>query len=760
MECVVFSTHRQIRDYIAAHDNTILPKLYTMEEFLRRVIVVPGRVFVDEASRVLYLYRAIEKLDISKLGFERNFLSFVRNSEFVFRFFEELHAEQVTIERLKEVDLYADYEDHLTILEAIFERYKNLLEDENLVDRITVEEYRINENFLKGFERIDMHVDGYLSRFETDLLDRIGDPLYIHFVTTPFNEKLVERLGISQPLTMDRHYTLRWKRRECVDEEVLPKVRPETVEVAAFDERIDQVAFVLKQVDAFVESGADPDNIAVVLPDEEFAEYLKLFDPLQNFNYAMGTPFVQSRYYRQLSDLYDALSDRSESAKEKIEGSGIHEAFSAVNDFASFVVFLENLPTGPKELKTIDEAMYGFRQFAPLLSHASPLQMLHTWLQRLEPLSIDDVGGGKITVMGLLESRGKHFDGVVIVDFNEEVVPKVGEKDLFLNSLVRRHAGMPTRRDKENLQKNYYYRLLQNSDRIAISYLKNEEMMPSRFLMELRLPEAELAGDLYRSIISPDHPRLHRYSETVDGENPFVAYPDLSPTKLKDWLVCPLRFYYRYVEKIGKERDEQKAIGTLIHDALEAAAKNKTTFVSSKDYFGFLIDHLYRNTQDTMQRFELALTWEERLQRFCDDDFTRLVGSEQPVLEAWCEVEHNGYRLVSRIDRVDLTASTVRLIDYKTSKYIKTTLDDENDFQLLFYYLWAVSRYPNHRIETLYFNLYDVRVEVVDIEENLGRFDAILRDLNRESSVLFPKTDDPKMCRYCDFNVACGRNSL
>ncbi|WP_300363304.1 PD-(D/E)XK nuclease family protein [Hydrogenimonas sp.] len=758
MNAVVFSTHRQIRDYVAAHDDTLLPKLYTMDEFLRRVVVVPGRVFVDEASRVLHLYRAIETVDISTLGFGKNFLSFVRNSDFVFRFFEELHAERVPMAKLREVDLYADYEDHLRVLESIYGRYRDLLESEGLVDRVTVEEYRLCDNFLKGLERIDIHVEGYLSRFELEVLGRIETPLWLHFVRTPFNEKLAERLGVVEKTAVNRGYALQWQTKELVEKEALPPLRREAMTVAAFEERIDQVAFVLKKVDDFIAAGADPDRVAVVLPDEGFAEYLRLFDPLRNFNYAMGTPFTQSRYYRRLADLYDALTERSESAKEKMETDEIAEAFSKVEGFDAFVAFLEALPTQPRELEAIDAAMFEFRRFAPLLEGATPLQLLHTWLQRLEPLSLDDVGGGRITVMGVLESRGKRFDGVVIVDFNEDVVPKVGEKDLFLNSAIRKHAGMPTRRDKENLQKNYYYRLLQNSERAALCYVKNDEALPSRFLMELGLAEGAVEDRRYRPVIAPESAPPRRFDAPIAGPNPFRENPELTPTKLKDWLECPRRFHYRYVLGIKAERESEQVIGSLIHDALEAAALSKRELLSAEGYFEFLVDHLYRETADIVQRFEISLTWEERLERFCRADYDELLSFKQIALEEWLEVEYGGFRLASRVDRIDLGEDLVRLIDYKTTKHLDKTIADENDYQLLFYWLWAKENFPDHRIEAIYYDLFNVKMEKIAVHERVADFEALLRSLREDETVDYRMTEEEKRCRYCDYSTACGRD--
>jgi len=243
MKCLVFSTHRQIRDFIAEHDNSLLPKLYTIDEFLKRSVVVPGKVFIDDASRVLYLYRAIETVDISKLGFEKNFLSFVQNSAFIFRFFEELFAEQVTIDAIRSADTYADFEDHLLLLEEIYNRYKSLLEHEGLVDRITIDTFRLGESFLEQFEQIDLFVEGYLSRFEIGVLEQIKTPLHIHFVSTPFNKKLIDRLGIEEPLPIDYSFELDWQSHKVVNRTPLPRLKRDHIEVTAFEERMNQVAF-------------------------------------------------------------------------------------------------------------------------------------------------------------------------------------------------------------------------------------------------------------------------------------------------------------------------------------------------------------------------------------------------------------------------------------------------------------------------------------------------------------------------------------
>ena len=760
MRAIVFSTHRQIRDFIAEQDDAILPKLYTIDEFIRRCVVVEGRVMVDDATRVIHLYKAVQSIDIDKLGFEKNFLSFLQNSTFIFRFFEELFAEKVTIEDIRLADIYADFEDHLALLERIYENYKKVLDSEGLFDRITIENYRLCENFLRQFERIDFYVEGYLSRFEVGVLGKIGTPLFLHLTATPFNRKLLERLPTKEPLESGFSYTIDWHSGEAVSREKCAALEPEKIHVAAFEERIDQVGFVLKMVDEFIEKGADPDRVAVIVPDEGFCEYLKLFDKMKNFNFAMGTPFVQTRYYRTLSDLYEALTDGKASAKAKMANSATMESFAKVNDFEGFLEFLKSLPLGPREEEAIDEELFMFRRFAPLLEKETPLHLLKSWLRRIERVQIDDIGGGRVTVMGVLESRGKRFDGAVIVDFNEDTVPKVSEKDLFLNSSVRKHAKMPTREEKENLQKNYYYRLLQNSDRVAIGYVKNEENQPSRFLLELGLSEASaLEDDRYRPIIAPVRETPRRYDAPIVGKNPFLAKPKLTPSRLKDYFVCKRRFYYKYILSIRqKDKKEEPNIGTLVHDALESAAKNKDSFGDWKGYHSFVMNHIYKNAASPLQRFEISIEFEPRLENFCKIDFDSLKGYQQARLEEWCPVEFGGFLLNFRIDRVDVGETIVRLIDYKTTRSIESTIKDENDYQLLFYRLWAEKVWPDRKIVTLFWDIYKGEEIAIETEEAKEELAKRLENLKVEPEISYDMTEDIKACRYCDYRVVCGRD--
>ena len=84
---------------------------------------------------------------------------------------------------------------------------------------------------------------------------------------------------------------------------------------------------------------------------------------------------------------------------------------------------------------------------------------------------------------------------VIIIDFNHAFVPHRSDKDLFINSVVRGRAGLPTTPEREALQKQFYYQLISRAKRVEISYVSNETTLPSRFLKEMGIETVQTYAD-------------------------------------------------------------------------------------------------------------------------------------------------------------------------------------------------------------------------------------------------------------------------
>ena len=129
-ECIVYPTSRCIREAVAESTESFLPHYMSMGEFLSRAYVAVGKTIPDEDLRLLAMHEASDFSAFAALNIERNFFSFIQNSEYLFRFFEELSSEQVSVETLQAVDVYGEYEEHIAILMRLRERYGEICDRE------------------------------------------------------------------------------------------------------------------------------------------------------------------------------------------------------------------------------------------------------------------------------------------------------------------------------------------------------------------------------------------------------------------------------------------------------------------------------------------------------------------------------------------------------------------------------------------------------------------------------------------------------
>ena len=127
---LVFPTSRAIRDYITSFkdENTLLPFLLTIDEFFKKSILFDNMKYCEEEQRVLFLNEAIKDINIERLGISNNFTKFLKQSDYIYRFFLELASEKIEISDIQNVDTYDFYFEHLQILQTIKTNYLNILE--------------------------------------------------------------------------------------------------------------------------------------------------------------------------------------------------------------------------------------------------------------------------------------------------------------------------------------------------------------------------------------------------------------------------------------------------------------------------------------------------------------------------------------------------------------------------------------------------------------------------------------------------------
>lgn len=325
----VFATSRAVRSFYDTFidANTLLPKAITIAELEQKAVLVPNHSLVDEDMRVLLMQEASRFTKFELLYIEREFFTFLKNSSYLFRFFEELSHEKVALDALLSADTYAHYAEHLEVLQTLLKHYKALLSKKALYDRITLPEcYELNVSYIRSLGAVRIHLEGFLSRFEVELLSQIATliPLHVNVTISAYNQKmalLFSDLGIE--LVQNNTYEINLSTKEILH--VKPhSASQQEIQVYGFSSRLAQMGYMQSAIAQFVEEGLSPEEIVVILPDERFAEVLRPFDTWHNLNFAMGISLKQSQFYQKLSAIEkamrnDEIEDHLRLARLKIE---------------------------------------------------------------------------------------------------------------------------------------------------------------------------------------------------------------------------------------------------------------------------------------------------------------------------------------------------------------------------------------------------------------------------------------------------------
>ncbi|MFH0710658.1 MAG: PD-(D/E)XK nuclease family protein [Pseudomonadota bacterium] len=772
--CVVFPTSRAIRDTVETYSDGFLPTLMGMGDFLDRVILSENVVSPDNDLRLLALHEASDFTTFDKLLIERNFFTFIQNSTYIFRFFEELSGEMVSIDALEGADVYGEYEEHIAILKQLWFSYRDIVQSRGWSDPIfSKSAIVINEGYVRGFETITVHVEGYLSRYELEVLRSCAAVTRVEclYHATTFNEKMSTRFReLSLDIEAGYIYRINMSDMSMIEFSVIAPLEDVTCEV--FHNRLVQVGFVKAKIALMVESGIAPECIVVVTPDEAFASYLRMFDDEQNFNFAMGTKLSDERVVLDIEAIELYMGEQSVENKARLErvSSQLYEWIKGhyyepfrYDDLICLCAMMVESAHRIEVKEILNEECEKFKPIVEALSGYEFKSALRIYLSRVKSRSIDDVRGGKITVMGLLETRGVAFDGVIVVDFNEGYVPHRSQKDLFLNTKTRRIADLPTTLERESLQKHYYWMLFQRAQQVAISCVQNTETIPSRFLLQLGISMDEAEVD-YVSLLFPIVEFKERRVEDYESEYDFCAHP-LSASGLKSFLTCKRQFFTKYILKIKEHEQPQdlsreRDIGNRLHAAMEKIYMTCDHYISSDEIKKAIIKVLGEHEEsDGMERYVEAL-WIEKLTPFYFNEIERFAqGNRVAYHEKDSRRVIEGIELVGRIDRIDRTLDGLEVLDYKTGNFADTTSEPKEsdvDYQLAIY--GALAQEFGNVSRCGYYDLKTGKIVYEQfLEAKSEKLQDILRGLARQKMWIWEMTEDMKQCRYCPYALLCNR---
>ncbi len=765
----IYPTSRSIRQQreSSKESNALLPTLMRIDEFERRVVLLPKLTMVDPLQRTLFLQEATRFEAFQKLKINRDLVRFLTKSDAIFKFFEELTHEAVSFNDLVEGDAYVEFAEHIDILEELLSNYHQLLLNRNLTDRVFIpSSYQINHAFIESYDRYELHLEGYMSRFELSLIEAVANskPFIIHMQSSKFNLKVQERfleMGVKLPIESFVSFDLQSK----TILETQPSPQTINSNVIHVEERLAQIPLLLESVQKMVNSGITPEKIVVILPDENFKESIRLYDQLNNFNFAMGFDYEKTQGYKRLEAIYQHWQNFSVESIFLLKKYDIErEKLQEINPSQEMGVepFFEIMGVFGLDLKreVVEETLLGFKSIFST-EQMNMKAWLFLWLKRLSQLSLDDVRGGKITVLGALETRGVSFDGVIVVDFNDGIVPAIPAKDNFLNSSLRKFANLPTKNDREALQKQIYKRILENAKSSVIIYSTSNNKAPASYLYELNLGTGE-----------PKEPPLNllysQPNQVVESVDPIIENFDVtnitwSATRLKTFLTCKRKYYYLYHEKLKAKEDNEINEGQFLHKLLEHLFKSRSHFKSVNEMkinIDKLIDSLLETTSPKIAYSKLL--WRAKLPPFIEQQIAhfnvgwRVVEKEQHIIGEIAGVHFKGV-----VDRIDQDPTHTLILDYKSGSIKEANrtknLEKLTDFQMSIYSELLKTKYPNINLAFIeLFNNGNI-TPITQLEEKTQLLHSTIDEMKSINSMVAMRCDEVARCQYCDFTLLCSR---
>ncbi|MCX2683574.1 PD-(D/E)XK nuclease family protein [Campylobacter sp. MIT 21-1685] len=726
MRLHIFNSKRKLKEYFneCKNSNSLLDSAMSVEDFLENICLVKARKANKYETLLLMQKACKQSKNLEKeLGISNEFFFFLKNNHYLFSFFRELAFEKKTIDELKNNDYYASYNEHLEILDEVFHTYLLLLQQENLYDDISLpSQYVLDEDFLETFDEIVYELEGFLSKFEEDLLAQLAQKkqVFLHCKTSHFTLDILSKLDILETVILkaNREYKINISTKQILEEKAF-EAKNRKCKVKKFELRSLQFCFAKDEISKYIRAGMKPENIVLITPDEKFCELLRLYDKDKMFNFANGISIKESGFYQKLLALYesaneqefhfDERSDYFEDSTMKFEyyNTLLH---SLKLDFKTFKMHFDK----PYEEEYFNTLVYVFLQdeqkkfyYKELLylietelfflkdllkKHILTLkEVLELFFLQIATLRLSNVDGGKVTAMGILESRGLCFDGVVILDFNDNVIPKRSVNELFLNNEIRKKAGLISYEKRENLQRFYYESLMKNAQKVSICCVENEHNFATRFLNELDfefVEETEIQAKSYLNAFKLGYEGIKPNLEPL--EPPTLKYnlfsSPLSFSRFNLFLKKKRTYYYQYILKLKEPRpfnDEKQAthLGIFIHKILELHYKQNPNNFDTAVFLKLLEQE---NKKNLLSPFEIEIL-KLRFVQFAENE-KKYFSQGFRVKEVECSVTKDFFLtdtksvcISGKIDRIDECNGKNLILDYKSGEI------EDNSYQLAFY---------------------------------------------------------------------------
>ena len=424
-----------------------------------------------------------------------------------------------------------------------------------------------------------------------------------------------------------------------------------------------------------------------------------------------------------------------------------------------------------------------------------------------------------LQIMGPLEMRALDFKDLVIMSANEGTFPRRNVSSSFVPPELRKGFGMPTYEYQDAVWAYYFYRMISRVETVWMLVDSRTEGLKSgeesRYIKQL---EYHFGLPINRYVVKYDSMKTAQLSEISKTEEDVQVIKDtsLSATTLQNYLACPAKFYYSTVKGLRAEEEVSESLdygmfGTIFHETMRllySCEDGQTPLkLITRDYIKSwlsrdleiktMVKSLIMKEMNAMEvsgrNLVVADVIVKYVKKTLSCDLELLENARRPHfvilgLEGKVPGVFGGQKFKGYIDRLDsLNEGEVRVVDYKTGKVLENdeNINDDNAEAIadmifdpsakerpkiaLQFYIYDMLLQDDPRVKGMAItnSVYSTAHLFSDVPAvkplNRKFYDAMSERLGKlleemyDVDVPFKRTDDDKVCTYCDFKMICGR---
>lgn len=243
--------------------------------------------------------------------------------------------------------------------------------------------------------------------------------------------------------------------------------------------------------------------------------------------------------------------------------------------------------------------------------------------------------------------------------------------------------------------------------------------------------------------------------------------PTLSPTKMLTYLACRMKYYWAYLNPMGRYFQRARAeftFGTTLHRVLQhfheqggaEQVEREQLFVTYEQTWS---DAGFEHAEHAEEHKELG---RELLNAYYEQQMAQPGEAKVLLTEKMLRKDMGRFVLIGRLDRVDeYPDGTLEIIDYKSGRSTVTYEQVYDDFAMGCYQLLVREHYPDRPVVATIIALRSGdKATAFLAPDELKEFEAAVRELGEEILDKDIETYHPKridLCETCEFLKLCQR---